>query len=78
MVFLELLVFVPLMAFLVIVAPIWIVAHYLTRWRTAKSLSGEDEKLLSELWESAEKLEGRINTLERILDAESPHWRKQL
>ncbi len=78
MIILELLFFVPLMAFLVIVAPIWIVAHYMTRWRTAKTLSTEDEKLLAELWESAEKMESRINTLERILDAEAPQWRKQL
>ena len=78
MVFLEMLVFVPLMAFIVIVAPVWIVAHYVTRWRTAKSLSDEDEKLLADLWESLDKMESRINTLERILDAEAPHWRKQL
>ncbi len=78
MIILELLFFVPLMAFLVIVAPIWIIAHYMTRWRTSKTLSTEDEKLLAELWESAEKMESRINTLERILDAEAPQWRKQL
>lgn len=68
----------PLMVFLVIVAPIWIVAHYLTRWRTAKTLSAEDERLLAELRELADKMESRVNTLERILDAESPHWRRQL
>ena len=75
---LELLLFVPLMAFIVIVAPIWIVAHYLTRWRAAKTLSDEDEKLLADLWDSVDRMERRINTLERILDAEAPHWRKQL
>ena len=78
MVFIEMLILVPLMAFIVIVAPVWIVAHYVTRWRTAKSLSDEDEKLLADLWESLDKMESRINTLERILDAEAPHWRKQL
>jgi phage shock protein B len=68
----------PMMVFLVIVAPIWIVAHYLTRWRTAKTLSAEDETLLAELRELVDKMESRVNTLERILDAEAPHWRKQL
>ncbi len=68
----------PMMVFLVIVAPIWIVAHYLTRWRTAKTLSAEDETLLAELRELVDKMESRVNTLERILDAETPHWRKQL
>jgi len=69
---------VPLVIFLVIVAPVWIISHYMTRWRTAKTLSAEDEKMLAELWEVAPKLESRVNTLERILDAEVPEWRKQV
>ena len=69
---------VPLVLFLVIVAPVWIISHYVTRWRTAKTLSAEDEKMLAELWEMAPKLESRINTLERILDADVPDWRKQI
>jgi len=58
-----------------VVAPVWIVFHYLTKWRTAKSLSREDEIMLQELWETASKMEERIVTLERILDAEQPGWR---
>jgi len=69
---------VPLVIFLVIVAPVWIISHYVTRWRTAKTLSAEDEKMLAELWDVAPKLESRINTLERILDADVPDWRKQI
>lgn len=68
----------PLIVFLVFVAPIWIFAHYATRWRTSKMLSAEDEKMLADLWESATRMESRINTLERILDAEVPEWRKQV
>ena len=67
-----------LIVFLIFVAPIWIIAHYVTRWRTAKVLSAEDERMLAELWELAPKVESRINTLERILDAEVPEWRKQI
>jgi phage shock protein B len=70
--------YVPMILFLVIVAPVWIISHYMTRWRTAKTLSAEDEKMLAELWEVAPKLESRVNTLERILDAEVPEWRKQV
>ena len=61
--------------FLVVVLPIWIIAHYATRWRTTKTLSSGEEQLLTELWESAEKMDGRIRNLERILDAEAPDWR---
>ena len=60
---------------LTVVAPIWIVFHYATRWRLAKNLSGEDEKLLTELWRRAEKMEERTKSLERILDADAPGWR---
>lgn len=69
---------VPIMLFLIFVAPTWIIAHYVVRWRTAKTLSAEDEKMLAELWELAPRMESRINTLERILDAEAPDWRKQV
>lgn len=68
---------VPMIIFLSIVAPIWIIFHYITQWRSSKSLSREDEALLAELWTSAEKMEERIVTLERILDAEAPDWRNR-
>ena len=63
--------------FLTVVAPVWIVAHYVTRWRTAKTLGAEDEKVLAEVWASADKMESRIRNLERILDAEHPGWREE-
>ncbi len=56
--------------------PLWIIFHYVTKWKTSKGLSPEDEKMLSEIWESANRMEDRINTLERILDIETPNWRK--
>lgn len=67
----------PLIILLAVVAPVWIIAHYVTRWRTAKSLTSEDETMLADLWESAAKMESRIATLEKILDAEAPDWRNR-
>ena len=58
--------------------PLWIVFHYVTKMKTAKGLSVEDEKMLSEVWESTNRMEQRINTLERILDIEAPNWRGRL
>ncbi|MEE8339740.1 MAG: envelope stress response membrane protein PspB [Xanthomonadales bacterium] len=55
--------------------PLWIVFHYVTKMKTAKGLSVEDEKMLSEVWESTNRMEDRIKTLERILDIEAPNWR---
>jgi phage shock protein B len=63
---------VPLILFLTIVAPIWIIAHYVTRWRMAKTLSPEDEKQFGDLWQVAERMEERIHTIERILEREMP------
>ena len=55
--------------------PLWIVFHYVTKMKTSKGLSVEDEKMLSEVWESTNRMEERIKTLERILDIETPNWR---
>ena len=68
---------VPLILFAVIVAPIWIIAHYTTRWRMAKSLTPEDEKQFAELWQIAERMEDRMGNIERILDAEAPAGEKR-
>ena len=63
--------------FMVIVAPIMIIFHYTTKWKMSKTLTTEDEKILTELWDSAERIESRIRNIERILDAESPDWRAE-
>jgi len=68
-------VMIPAVLFLVIVAPVWIIFHYITKWRIAKTLSADDEKILADLWHSANQMEDRIRQLERILDAEAPGWR---
>ena len=61
--------------FVVVVAPIWIVAHYATRWRTARMLSREHERTLADIWDLTQRMEARMETLERILDADAPGWR---
>ena len=65
----------PIILFLTVVAPVWVIAHYAVKWRNAKTLSREDEDLLADLWATAEKMETRIRTLEKILDDEAPKWR---
>ncbi len=62
---------------LTICLPLWIIFHYITKWKTSKGLTSEDEKMLSEIWESANRMEERIDTLERILDIDSPDWRRR-
>ncbi len=64
-----------IVVFLVIVAPIWLILHYATRNSASKRLSSKDEALLEELHANARRLEDRMQSLERILDADSPEWR---
>ncbi|MCF6215421.1 MAG: envelope stress response membrane protein PspB [Emcibacter sp.] len=61
--------------FMVVVAPLMIIFHYVTKWKQSRALTSEDEKILTEMWDSAERIERRIQNIERILDAESPEWR---
>ena len=54
----------------------WVVFHYITKWKTAATLTGSDEKLLDELHDAARRLDDRLNTIERIMTAENPNWRQ--
>ena len=58
-----------------LVAPLAIFMHYFTRWRTNKGLSADDERLLDELWRTAQALEKRIETMETILKRDVPEGR---
>lgn len=69
-------IFVPVVVFLVIVAPIWIILHYKSRSQTADGLTSGERAELDEMIEVANKMAARIETLEAILDVESPEWRE--
>jgi phage shock protein B len=72
----SMLLMVALVVAVTFVAPLWIVAHYVTRWRTAKALSPEDEQSLAEIQRLTDRLERRMEAIERILDADhAPHER---
>ncbi len=73
-------VLIPLVAVslgLGLVAPLAIFMHYFTRWRTSKGLSADDERLLDELWRTAQAMEKRIETMETILKQEGSEGRVQ-
>jgi phage shock protein B len=55
----------------------WLIFHYITKWKTAATLTSGDEKLLDELHEAARRLDDRLCTIERIMTAENPNWRQQ-
>jgi phage shock protein B len=55
----------------------WLIFHYITNWKTAKTLTDDDEKLLDGLHDVARRLDDRLCTIERIMTAENPNWRQQ-
>lgn len=69
--------FVPVIVFLVVVAPIWIILHYKSKGQIANGLSEGERADIEEMIHVANKMTGRIETLESILDVESPGWRNK-
>ncbi|RTE87139.1 MULTISPECIES: envelope stress response membrane protein PspB [Gammaproteobacteria] len=67
---------VPLMLFLILVAPIWLILHYRSKKKISEGLSVEDSARIRELADKAEILRDRVRTLEKLLDQENPNWRR--
>lgn len=53
----------------------WVILHYITRWKTAATLTTDDEALLEELYQLARRLELRMETVERLVAADNPDFR---
>ncbi len=70
-------IFVPIgvVAMLFVALP-WIILHYVSKWKSSATLTTEDENLLDELHELARRLDDRMCTIERIVQAENPNWRQ--
>lgn len=52
----------------------WLLLHYLTRWKTAATLTSDDEQLLEELYRLARRLDERMDTVERLVATEHPEF----
>ena len=53
----------------------WLVFHYITKWKQAKTLTVDDERLLDDMHDTARRLEDRLITIERIMTADNPNWK---
>ena len=69
--------FVPMMLFMVIVAPTWIVMHYQSVNRSSSQLSEDDRQALEDTLVAVDQMADRIESLESILDADHPNWRQE-
>ncbi|PHS14774.1 MAG: envelope stress response membrane protein PspB [Kangiella sp.] len=67
----------PIILFMIIVAPIWIIMHYRSKNTKQSGISESEHQRLQELTGIADSMMERIETLESILDTEAPNWRKK-
>jgi phage shock protein B len=63
---------------LTVVVPLVVVLHFITKWKQSREISGDDEKMLEDMYVMSQRMEERIVTLEKILDDELPDWRKKI
>lgn len=68
----------PVIIFMVVVAPIWLILHYRSKRQISQGFSEEEYIQLADLSELADKMADRIKTLEAILDVETPDWRAKV
>ena len=69
---------VPLAFFATVVAIVWIVVHHRKRDRNIGLTTQGEQETMERMIALLEKMEGRIATLEKILDAEDPRWREKV
>jgi phage shock protein B len=52
----------------------WVILHYITKWKTAATITTDDEVLLEELYNLAKRLDERMDTVERLVASDDPDF----
>ena len=68
----------PFILFMIFVAPLWLILHYRSKKQVSQGLSEHEHRQLLEFAHKAEKMADRVETLEALLDQESPQWRRKV
>lgn len=63
---------------IILLVPIVLIFHFITKWKATRGLSREEERMLEELLQSSQSMESRLNALETILDDQAPSWRSKV
>jgi phage shock protein B len=53
----------------------WLIMHYITKWKTAATLTNDDEQILGNMNDLARRLEDRLETIERLVAADNPDFK---
>lgn len=59
---------------IVVIGLPWLILHYVTKWKTAPTLTVDDEAMLEELYQLARRLDDRMDTVERLVAADNPEF----
>ncbi len=73
----EEIIIVPMAIFGLFVAPIWIIMYYRAKRQNQGALAEDERAELDRLSAAVVAMRRRIETLESILDAETPGWRRR-
>ena len=66
----------PLVAIIAIFIGLpWMIFHYITKWKTAATITTDDEVLLEELYSLAKRLDERMDTVERLVASDNPEFK---
>ena len=65
---------ISVMGILFIALP-WIILHYITKWKTAATITTDDETLLEELYGLAKRLDARMDTVERLVASDNSDFK---
>jgi phage shock protein B len=52
----------------------WLILHHVTKWKTAATLTNDDERMLGDMYELARRLEDRMETVERLVKQDNPDF----
>ena len=63
-----------MLALVICVGLPWVVLHYITKWKTAATITTDDEVLLDELYNLAKRLDERMDTVERLVAADNADY----
>jgi phage shock protein B len=53
----------------------WIIMHYITKWKTAATITTDDEHLLDDLYQLAKRLDERMDTVERLVASDNSDFK---
>lgn len=54
----------------------WLILHHVTKWKTAATITTDDEALLEDLYQLAKRLDERMDTVERLVASDDPGFEK--